>query len=153
MPEKPLIDLFICTYNEEEAILERTIIGATGMDYPNYRVWVLDDGKRPWLQAMCENLGCGYIARPDNSHAKAGNINYALGKIAQLPNPPQYISILDADFVPDAELSVARDDAFPRRERSASSRRRSISSIPIRSRPIFWRRTSGRTNNDFSSTS
>src|SRR5208283_5426908 len=40
--EKPLIDLFICSYNEEEAILERTIIGATGMDYPNYRVWMLD---------------------------------------------------------------------------------------------------------------
>jgi cellulose synthase (UDP-forming) len=100
LSEKPLIDLLICTYNEEEAILERTIIGATGMNYPNYRVWVLDDGNRPWLQALCENLGCGYVARPDNRHAKAGNINYALAKIAQLPKPPQFISILDADFVP-----------------------------------------------------
>jgi cellulose synthase (UDP-forming) len=70
------------------------------MDYPNYRVWVLDDGGRPWLQEMCEQLGCGYIARPDNSHAKAGNLNYALAKIAQLPKPPQFVSILDADFVP-----------------------------------------------------
>jgi cellulose synthase (UDP-forming) len=98
--EKPLIDLFICSYNEEEAILERTIIGATGMDYPNYRVWMLDDGGRPWLRALCEKLNCGYIARPDNAHAKAGNINYALARVAQLPNPPQFISILDADFVP-----------------------------------------------------
>jgi len=98
--EKPLIDLFICSYNEEEAILERTIIGATGMDYPNYRVWMLDDGGRPWLRALCEKLNCGYIARPDNKHAKAGNINHALAKVAELPNPPQYISILDADFVP-----------------------------------------------------
>ena len=85
--EKPLIDLFICSYNEEEAILERTIIGATGMDYPNYRVWMLDDGGRPWLCALCEKLNCGYIARPDNSHAKAGNINHALKKVAELPNP------------------------------------------------------------------
>jgi cellulose synthase (UDP-forming) len=100
LPKKPLIDLFICTYNEEESILERTIIGATGMDYPNYRVWVLDDGSRPWLQAMCEKLNCGYITRPDNSHAKAGNINHALEKVAALPNPPEYVSILDADFVP-----------------------------------------------------
>jgi cellulose synthase (UDP-forming) len=100
LPVKPLIDVLICTYNEEEAILERTIIGATGMDYPNYRVWVLDDGGRPWLQAMCEKLDCGYIARPDNAHAKAGNINHALGQIAELPNPPQFVSILDADFVP-----------------------------------------------------
>jgi cellulose synthase (UDP-forming) len=98
--KKPLVDVFICTYNEEEAILERTIIGATGMDYSNYRVWVLDDGNRPWLQAMCEKLSCGYITRPDNSHAKAGNINHALEKMASLPNPPDYVSILDADFVP-----------------------------------------------------
>lgn len=34
----PLIDVFICTYNEEKAILERTIIGATGLEYGNYRV-------------------------------------------------------------------------------------------------------------------
>ncbi len=100
LPEKPLIDLLICTYNEEEAILERTIIGATGMDYPNYRVWVLDDGNRRWLQALCAELQCGYIARPNNHHAKAGNINYALDKLAELPTPPEYISILDADFVP-----------------------------------------------------
>jgi cellulose synthase (UDP-forming) len=100
LPRKPLVDVLICTYNEEEAILERTIIGATGMTYSNYRVWVLDDGRRPWLQAMCEKLGCGYIARPDNSHAKAGNLNYALEQLAGLPNPPQFVSILDADFVP-----------------------------------------------------
>ena len=61
---------------------------------------MLDDGARPWLRALCEKLNCGYIARPDNSHAKAGNINHALAKVAELPNPPQFISILDADFVP-----------------------------------------------------
>jgi cellulose synthase (UDP-forming) len=115
LPVKPLIDLLICTYNEEEAILERTIIGATGMDYPNYRVWVLDDGSRPWLRTMCEKLNCGYIARPDNSHAKAGNINHALAKLGQLPNPPEFVSILDADFVPmpnflSRALTLFRDD-------------------------------------------
>lgn len=115
LAQKPLIDLFICSYNEEESILERTIIGATGMDYPNYRVWMLDDGGRPWLQALCESLDCGYIARPDNAHAKAGNINYALGKVAELPNSPQYISILDADFVPapnflSRAMTLFRDD-------------------------------------------
>ena len=48
----PLVDVFICTYNEEQAILERTIIGALSLDYPRYRVWVLDDGRRPWLQTL-----------------------------------------------------------------------------------------------------
>ena len=98
--KSPLIDVLICTYNEEQRIVERTIIGAIGMDYPSYRVWVLDDGKRPWLAKLCRDLGAGYIARPDNTHAKAGNINHALGVLAELPEPPQFVSILDADFVP-----------------------------------------------------
>ncbi len=115
LAQKPLIDVFICSYNEEESILERTIICATGMDYPNYRVWMLDDGARPWLRALCESLDCGYIARPDNAHAKAGNINYALEKVAQLPNPPRFISVLDADFVPTPNflsraMTLFRDD-------------------------------------------
>lgn len=98
--EPPLVDILICTYNEEEAILERTMIGATGMTYGNYRVWVLDDGRRPWLEELSQRLGCRYLTRPDNSHAKAGNINHALTHLATLPDPPQFVSILDADFVP-----------------------------------------------------
>ncbi len=96
----PLVDVFICTYNEEEAILERTIIGAQSMDYPRYRVWVLDDGRRPWLAQLCQREGCRYLTRSDNSHAKAGNINNGLRHVAGLPEQPDFISILDADFVP-----------------------------------------------------
>jgi cellulose synthase (UDP-forming) len=103
-PRAPLVDVFICTYNEEAAILERTIIGATGMRYSNYRVWVLDDGRRNWLQQLAERLGCHYLTRPDNAHAKAGNINHALRYVASLPEQPEFISILDADFVPTPDF-------------------------------------------------
>ena len=99
-PVPPLIDVFICTYNEEEAILEQTIVGALAMDYPNYRLWTLDDGRRPWLRTLCERLGCGYVTRCDNAHAKAGNINNGLRRVAALATPPDYVAILDADFVP-----------------------------------------------------
>ncbi|RXT33568.1 glycosyltransferase [Bradyrhizobium betae] len=100
----PLIDVFICTYNEEVSILERTIIGATGMKYPNYRVWVLDDGRRDWLEKLAGELGCRYLARPDNKGAKAGNINHALRHVTGLADPPEFISVLDADFVPMPEF-------------------------------------------------
>lgn len=96
----PLVDVFICTYNEEREILERTIAGALGMDHENFRVWVLDDGRRAWLADLAQDLGCRYLARPDNAHAKAGNINHALAHVARLPEPPDFVSILDADFVP-----------------------------------------------------
>jgi cellulose synthase (UDP-forming) len=99
-PALPLVDVFICTYNEEEAILERSITGALHLDYPNFRVWVLDDGRRQWVKELSQRLGARYIARLDNAHAKAGNINNALRHMAQLVDPPEFIAVLDADFVP-----------------------------------------------------
>src|SRR3954451_21373264 len=74
----PTVDVFIPTYSEPFDVLEKTIVGALSLDYPNFSVWVLDDGRRPWLKAFCEAKGVGYITRPDNAHAKAGNINHAL---------------------------------------------------------------------------
>ena len=46
----PPIDVLICSYNEEQTILERTIVGAQAMDYPNFRVWMLDDSRRRLAQ-------------------------------------------------------------------------------------------------------
>ena len=100
----PLVDVFICTFNEDRDILERTIIGASTMDYGRFRVWVLDDGRRAWLKDLSEKLGAGYITRADNAHAKAGNINNALKHVAALAEPPDFISILDADFVPTSQF-------------------------------------------------
>jgi cellulose synthase (UDP-forming) len=104
MQTKPLVDVLICTYNEDKAILERTIIGAVGMNYPNFRVWVLDDGRRDWLADLCAQKGCHYLTRPNNSHAKAGNINHAVRYLTALPLPPDFVAVLDADFVPFSDF-------------------------------------------------
>jgi cellulose synthase (UDP-forming) len=100
----PKVDVLICTYNEDESILERTIIGTLAQTYPNFRIWVCDDGRRPWLKQLCAYHGVGYLTRTDNAHAKAGNINAALKRLAQLDEKPDFISILDADFVPLPEF-------------------------------------------------
>ncbi len=52
------------------------------------------------MKKLCAKKGCHYLARSDNSHAKAGNINNALRHLAGLTSPPEFIAVLDADFVP-----------------------------------------------------
>ena len=112
----PRIDVFIATYNEGRDVLERTIAGASVLQYPNYRVFVLDDGKRSWLADFCAQSDVGYITRPDNRHAKAGNINHAFALRRAEPDPPDFIAILDADFVPHRNflartVALFHDDA------------------------------------------
>jgi cellulose synthase (UDP-forming) len=99
LPHPPRVDVLIATYNEDENILARSIAGALGIDFPGLRVWVLDDGRRPWLAALCEEKGALYLTRPDNAHAKAGNINHALEVLRDYPDPPEFVAIFDADFV------------------------------------------------------
>ena len=98
--EKPLVDVLICTYNEGVEVLEPSIVGALALNYPNHRVWVCDDGRREWLRDMCARYGAGYIIRSDNKHAKAGNINAAFAYLNTLDRKPDFIAVLDADFVP-----------------------------------------------------
>src|SRR6516225_2368932 len=91
----PTVDVFIPTYNEPIDIVRRTLIGALSIDYRHMQVHVLDDGRRPEIQAMTEALGAAYIVRPDNRHAKAGNLNHAL----QLTKG-ELIAVFDADHIP-----------------------------------------------------
>jgi cellulose synthase (UDP-forming) len=95
-PEQlPSVDVYIPTYNEPIEVLEKTITGALCLDYPNVSIWILDDGRRPWLKTFCETKGVGYLNRPDNAHAKAGNINHALTR-----TDAEFVVVFDADFVP-----------------------------------------------------
>jgi len=100
----PVVDVLIATYNEEAAILERTIAGALALNHPRTRVWVLDDGRRDWLGTLCERMGARYLTRADNAHAKAGNINAAFAVLRGLEEAPDFIAVLDADFVPHRDF-------------------------------------------------
>lgn len=92
---QPWVDVFVPTYNEPEFIVRRTAMGCQAMDYPHKTVYILDDTRRPHIKALAEQLGCRYITRPDNRHAKAGNLNNALPQ-----TDGELITIMDADFVP-----------------------------------------------------
>ncbi|MDX1667848.1 MAG: glycosyltransferase, partial [Limnobacter sp.] len=93
----PNVDVFIPTYNEPLSVVKPTIFAAKGMDWPagKLTVYLLDDGHRPDFEAFAAQAGVEYISRPDNSHAKAGNINYALKQ-----TNGEFIAIFDCDHIP-----------------------------------------------------
>lgn len=93
----PTVDVFIPTYNEPLAVVRTTILAAKALDWPadKLSVWVLDDGRRDEFRAFCKRAGVGYIVRPDNKHAKAGNINHALTKTRG-----DIVAIFDCDHIP-----------------------------------------------------
>ncbi|MEM9503584.1 MAG: glycosyltransferase [Cyanobacteria bacterium P01_E01_bin.43] len=91
----PTVDVLIATYDEPEFILRRTVIGCQAMEYGPKTIYLLDDTRRPAIKALAAELGCEYITRPDNQHAKAGNLNHAIPK-----TQGELLALFDADFVP-----------------------------------------------------
>jgi len=95
--EWPHVDVLIPTYNEPLDVVRYTALGALNMDWPadKLHIYLLDDGRRKEFEQFAFEAGIGYKIRPDNSHAKAGNINTAL-KTMDSP----YVAIFDCDHVP-----------------------------------------------------
>ncbi|KKB75959.1 cellulose synthase [Devosia soli] len=112
----PTVDIFIPTYNEDYELLAGTLAAARDIDYPEDRftVWLLDDGsteakrnnpdpeqaaaaqeRYEQLQQLCEELGCRYLTRPKNEHAKAGNLNNGLAH-----STGEFVAVFDADHAP-----------------------------------------------------
>jgi cellulose synthase (UDP-forming) len=95
----PLVDIFIATYNESLAVLNRTLVAAEAVSYPRRRIWVLDDGNRPWLAEHARKRGVGYLSRVERDGYKSGSLNHAIGHVCGLQERPGFIAVLDADFV------------------------------------------------------
>ncbi|TXI29876.1 MAG: UDP-forming cellulose synthase catalytic subunit [Aquipseudomonas alcaligenes] len=93
----PTVDLMIPTYNEDLTVVRTTVLAALGLDWPRerLRIYILDDGRRAAFRAFAEEVGVGYIVRPNGKHAKAGNLNHALGV-----TDGELIAIFDCDHVP-----------------------------------------------------
>ncbi len=92
------VDVFVTTYNEDVDLLRQTLRAAVAIRYP-HGTYVLDDGRRPEVRALADEVGCHYLTRPDNKHAKAGNWNNAF-RLTQA----DFIATFDADHVPRPEF-------------------------------------------------
>ena len=94
----PVADILIPTFDEDSAILSGTIDAAL-LIQGRGEIYVLDDGKRDWLKALCAQKDVTYIRREIDSHAKAGNLNHALTFIKE-----PFALILDADMQPTPDI-------------------------------------------------
>jgi len=120
MDNLPTVDIFIPTYNEDPHLLASTASAALSIDYPadKFQVWLLDDGgtdqkceqedtakaleaqqRRAQLQEICAGLGCHYLTRPRNEHAKAGNLNNGLKH-----STGELVAVFDADHAPTRDF-------------------------------------------------
>lgn len=80
----PNVDIFITVTGEPVSVVERTIRAAKKINYPNFKIYVLNDGfvakKENWhdIQLLAEREQVGCFTREIPGGAKAGNINNAL---------------------------------------------------------------------------
>ncbi|HEX5610333.1 MAG TPA: glycosyltransferase [Solirubrobacterales bacterium] len=88
------VDVYVCTYNEPKEVVAATLAGCRALTYP-HTTYLLDDGRRGEMEELAKVAGARYLTRPDNSHAKAGNINAALTR-----TEGELVLMLDADHVP-----------------------------------------------------
>ena len=88
------VDVYVCTYDEPAEVIAATLAGCRALAYP-HTTYLLDDGRRPEMEELARLAGARYLTRPDNSHAKAGNINAALPR-----TDGELVLMLDADHVP-----------------------------------------------------
>lgn len=101
----PPVDVFITVCGEPSEVVSETVMAARSMDYPEYRIYILNDGfvakKENWkdIEDLAMALGVGCITRRTPGGAKAGNINNAL---RQTDSP--FVAIFDADHVPHRDF-------------------------------------------------
>lgn len=97
----PSIDVIIPCYKEDLHLVRAVVIAALGMHYPSQllSVYLCDDGKDKAKRDMVAKLSLShpnvyYVTRPENVHAKPGNVNYTLKRTSS-----DLIVQLDADFI------------------------------------------------------
>ena len=92
----PTVDIYVPSYNESLDVVRDTVLAAQCIEYPQdkVKVYILDDGKRDEFRDFAAAAGVGYLTRPDNSHAKAGNLNHAM-----TVTDGELICVFDCDHV------------------------------------------------------
>ncbi len=96
--EFPPVAILYTTYND---FLEESLLSCVGQDYPNFKVYILDDSTHPAFMTKVDEFAAKHpklvqvVRRPDRKAFKAGNMNHGLENFAREP----YFAIADADEI------------------------------------------------------
>lgn len=100
LPENPpAVAILYTTAND---FVEASAASCVRQDYPNYRVYILDDSSDPEFRATVDAFASGYpelvqvVRRADRRGFKAGNINNGLSTVA---TSESYFALVDADEI------------------------------------------------------
>lgn len=97
--DRPIrVDVFFPSYDEEPELVRLSILDAKNIRYPHaidINIYILDDGNRPEMKAMADDMGIGYITRDGNIGFKAGNLRNAMEQTSG-----DFVVICDADTRP-----------------------------------------------------
>ncbi|MCB0584653.1 MAG: glycosyltransferase, partial [Phaeodactylibacter sp.] len=81
----PAVAILYTTCND---FVEESVLSCVRQDYPNYKVYILDDSSSPEYQAKVDAFAARYpglaevVRRPSREGFKAGNMNYGLSRVA-----------------------------------------------------------------------
>ncbi len=99
-PNKPSVDILLPICGESISILERTWYHVSKLDYPNFKVHILDDKDDNKAELLAKQYGFNYLSRPNKGEMKkAGNLKFGFQN-----SDNKYIVIFDADFAPIPEF-------------------------------------------------
>ncbi len=100
----PYVEVVIPAFEEPAEVLYKTVIAAKCLDYPNFKIKILDDSEDKEAirktKQVAKDLDIGYVLQPYPRHgAKAGNLNDYL-KITKA----KYLAVFDADYRPTRDF-------------------------------------------------
>ncbi|MEZ4920704.1 MAG: glycosyltransferase family 2 protein [Saprospiraceae bacterium] len=95
----PPVAILYTTCND---FVEKSVVSCIQQDYPNYKVYILDDSSKPEFKTRIDQFASQYpelvevVRRPDRKAFKAGNMNHGLANFA---TEEPYFAIADADEI------------------------------------------------------
>lgn len=110
----PTVDVVITCYKEDISEILDTVVAAQRVEYPpgKLHVYLLDDGRRPELRTVAEELASAgvlrhpftYVNRDTNEGRKGGNINHWLRHPEFQRGKGEFFVMLDADHQPFPDM-------------------------------------------------